>query len=474
MPNPSQPPAPRALSDRPYVVALAGMAALAAAMGIGRFAFTPLLPMMLNDGVITLVEGSWLATANYVGYLLGALACMALPWVAPKARQRWHPARLARWGLAATVLLTLAMALPLPWAWAALRFGAGVASAVVLLNIAAWCMLRLVALGQPALGGLIFSGPGLGIALTGLSASAMVASHWPAAAGWAVFGLLCVGLCALVWPVVQGLPQAAAAATPASVTNPAGLGPAARGVLTLAYGLAGLGYIVTATFLPVIARAALPAGSVWPDLFWPLFGMGVAMGAALSTRAPVAWDRRWLLLVAYLLQAAAIGLSLVWPGVAGFALGSWLLGLPFTAITFFGLQEARRVWPSAGDSFTGLLTAAYGLGQIIGPPHGGLDAAPRRHAQPGLHPGAGGGCGGLVAGCRVVRGDGVALAVTGPLSSRGGLYFARASGRRSTKQAPPPAWSSQCTLPLCRPAMDRTSASPRPTPPERSLAPGRR
>ena len=53
MPNPSQPPAPRALSDRPYVVALAGMAALAAAMGIGRFAFTPLLPMMLNDGVIT-------------------------------------------------------------------------------------------------------------------------------------------------------------------------------------------------------------------------------------------------------------------------------------------------------------------------------------------------------------------------------------------------------------------------------------
>ena len=368
MPNPSQPPAPRALSDRPYVVALAGMAALAAAMGIGRFAFTPLLPMMLSDGVITLVDGSWLATANYVGYLLGALACMALPWVAPKARQRWHPARLARWGLAATVLLTLAMALPLPWAWAALRFGAGVASAVVLLNIAAWCMLRLVALGQPALGGLIFSGPGLGIALTGLSASAMVAWHWPAAAGWAVFGLLCVGLCALVWPVVRGLPQAAAASSSAPVADPPGLGPAARGVLTLAYGLAGLGYIVTATFLPVIARAALPAGSVWPDLFWPLFGMGVAMGAALSTRAPVAWDRRWLLLVAYLLQAAAIGLSLVWPGVGGFALGSWLLGLPFTAITFFGLQEARRVWPSAGDSFTGLLTAAYGLGQIIGPP----------------------------------------------------------------------------------------------------------
>ena len=79
MPNPSQPPAARALSDRPYVVALAGMAALAAAMGIGRFAFTPLLPMMLSDGVITLVEGSWLATANYVGYLPVSYTHLTLP-----------------------------------------------------------------------------------------------------------------------------------------------------------------------------------------------------------------------------------------------------------------------------------------------------------------------------------------------------------------------------------------------------------
>ena len=145
-----------ATQDRPLSVALAGMAALAVAMGVGRFAFTPLLPMMLHDGVVTLAGGSWLATANYLGYLIGALACMALPWVAPRARQRWHAARLARWGLAATVLLTLGMALPLPGTWPALRFAAGVASALVFLNVSVWCMLRLVALGQPALGGLIF------------------------------------------------------------------------------------------------------------------------------------------------------------------------------------------------------------------------------------------------------------------------------------------------------------------------------
>ncbi|WP_298213069.1 YbfB/YjiJ family MFS transporter [Acidovorax sp.] len=366
---PHAPAATTALSDQPLAVALAGMAALAVAMGIGRFAFTPLLPMMLHDGVITLAGGSWLATANYLGYLIGALACMALPWVAPRARQRWHAARLARWGLAATVLLTLGMALPLPDTWPALRFAAGVASAMVFLNVSVWCMVRLVALGQPALGGLIFCGPGLGIVLTGLSASAMVALQWPAAAGWAVFGLMSVGLCAAVWPVLQGVAQPASAATAhaAGLALP-GHGPLARTGLTLAYGLAGLGYIVTATFLPVIARAALPAGSPWPDLFWPLFGAGVALGALLSTRTPAAWDRRWLLMAAYGVQAGAIALSLVWPGPLGFALGSLLLGLPFTAITFYALQEARRVWPAAGDSFPGLLTAAYGIGQIVGPP----------------------------------------------------------------------------------------------------------
>lgn len=255
--------------------------------------------------------------------------------------------------------------------WPALRFAAGVASALVFLNVSVWCMVRLVALGQPALGGLIFCGPGLGIVLTGLSASAMVALQWPAAAGWAVFGLLSVGLCAAIWPVLQGVALPAAAAAAAAHADGRALpgqGPLARTGLTLAYGLAGLGYIVTATFLPVIARAALPAGSPWPDLFWPLFGAGVALGAALSTRTPAAWDRRWLLMAAYAVQAAAIALSLVWPGPASFALGSLLLGLPFTAITFYALQEARRVWPSAGDSFPGLLTAAYGIGQIAGPP----------------------------------------------------------------------------------------------------------
>ena len=348
------------------------MAALAAAMGIGRFAFTPLLPMMLHDGVVDIATGSWLATANYAGYLAGALLYMALPWLGRRAGGVPGNAALVRGGLVATVLLTAALALPWPTVWPLMRLLAGVASAMVFLGTANWCMGRLAHLGRPALGGLIFCGPGLGIVATGLPTGAMVAAGWSAAAGWAVFAVLAALLCALVWPVVQGVEApAAGAAGPAAapvLQRPAPHPAAERALLACAYGLAGLGYIVTATFLPVIARAALPAGSVWPDLFWPIFGAGVALGALLSTRIAPTRDRRVLLAWAYALQAAAIALPLLWPGRAGFALGSLLLGLPFTAITFFALQEARHQWPQAAAGFTGLLTALYGIGQIAGPP----------------------------------------------------------------------------------------------------------
>ena len=364
-PNPSLP-----LSQRPWLVAIAGMVAMASAMGVGRFAFTPLLPMMLHDGTITLTQGSWLAMSNYFGYFVGSLVCMALPWVAKGFVQRWHPARMVHWWLFTTALLTAAMALHVPGAWATLRFVSGVASAVVFLNITLWCMSQLAHLGRPALSGLLFCGPGIGIALTGLATSGMVAAGWHAVSGWLVFAALAVLFWLLVLPVVRGAlaPAPAAPVQAGALAQPVAEGPLDRALLTVAYSFAGLGYIVTATYLPVIARGALPAGSAWPDLFWPMFGGGVALGAYLSTHVPAGWDRRKLLIGGYSIQALSIAIPFISPTPLGFALGSIFLGLPFTTITFFALQEARRIWPAAISSFPGLITAAYGLGQIVGPP----------------------------------------------------------------------------------------------------------
>jgi hypothetical protein len=130
---PSSDPTP---ARRPWVVATAGAVALAVAMGIGRFAFTPLLPMMLAEGALDLRGARWLASANYLGYLAGALLCTFAPLL--RRGMGWLPkpgtATLIRTGLVATGLLTVAMALPAPGSWPALRIEAGVASAVVFVN----------------------------------------------------------------------------------------------------------------------------------------------------------------------------------------------------------------------------------------------------------------------------------------------------------------------------------------------------
>ncbi|HXD40752.1 MAG TPA: YbfB/YjiJ family MFS transporter [Ramlibacter sp.] len=370
-------------------VVVAGIVSLAVAMGIGRFAFTPLLPMMLADGVVDLPTASWLASANYLGYLLGALLCTFQPWL-------WRQAGIAtplnapafvRGGLAATAVLTLGMALQWPAAWPALRLAAGVASAFVFVYTSAWCLGQLSRLGLAAMGALIYAGPGGGIVLGGLAATIMVPMGWSAALGWLIFGVLAALLTAAVWSAFATRGESALAAPVVGPTVAPQQGPAHGGaevtLLALAYGLAGFGYIITATFLPVIARQSL-SGSPWLDMFWPILGAGTIVGVLIASRIRGAGDLRLRLAVCYLVQALGIAASLWSPTLAGFAIGSLLLGLPFTAITFFALQEARRLRPAAPAGLMGLITAMYGVGQIVGPPLAAALLARSRHPAEGF------------------------------------------------------------------------------------------
>ncbi len=343
-------------------------------MGIGRFAFTPLLPMMLADGVVNLPDASWLATANYFGYFLGALLCTVQPmiWLRFKALPGVAATTWLRAGLAATCTLTLGMALHLPTLWPWLRFAAGVASAFVFIFSSGWCLARLAERHASQLGGLMYAGPGAGIALSGVLASGMVALQWRAAAGWLVLGVLACVLTAAIWRTF-GLSLAVAEPVKTEGVTSGAAAPLSFASrwhmfwLALAYGLDGLGYIISATFLPVIARQVMP-GSSWLDLFWPLFGLAVFAGGLLSTRVSLKGDLRYLLAAGYIMQAVGVIITVWLPTPLGFAIGSLLLGLPFTAITFFAMQEVRRLKPHNAASYIGLLTAVYGMGQIAGPP----------------------------------------------------------------------------------------------------------
>ncbi len=376
--------------------ALACLVVLAVVLGVGRFAFTPLLPLMLKGGALDIQQGGWLASANYAGYFVGAVTCAAL---------RFDAARMVRWGLCATALLVLAMGVTDEfWIWAVVRFAGGAVSAWTFVFASQWGLRRLAELHASEWSGLIYTGPGFGIVATGLFVS--VAGGYGATAGWLGFGAVSAVLTGVVWR--EFAPAAVAVRSPSTAFGPrtdqradtrAGTSaetpadehtskrpPAPHTTaatphrhthrtdafwLVVLYGVPGFGYIITATFLPVIARTALP-GSAWPDLFWPMFGVALMAGALAGARLPAHWDNRTLLAACYLLQATGIASGIVWPTAGGFALGSVLIGLPFTAITLFAMREARRLHGDNAAGLMGYATAAYGFGQIAGP----LVAAP--------------------------------------------------------------------------------------------------
>ncbi|MDR8399181.1 YbfB/YjiJ family MFS transporter, partial [Paraburkholderia sp. USG1] len=196
--------------------ALACMVTLAVALGIGRFAFTPLLPLMLHGSAfgqpqIDIQHGGWLASFNYAGYFVGAVACAAL---------RIEPARMVRVGLAATVLLTLAMGVTGQfWVWAAVRFLAGAVSAMTFVFASQWGLRRLAELGAPEWSGVIYTGPGAGIVGTGLLVT--VADGYGPAMGWLGFGLVGAVLSIAVWPVFSGRGNGSGARVAGSNTAPA-------------------------------------------------------------------------------------------------------------------------------------------------------------------------------------------------------------------------------------------------------------
>src|SRR6266436_3197252 len=160
------------------IATIVGLASLASAMGIGRFAFTPLFPLMQDSAGITLAQASWIASANYLGYLVGAVASYVAAVKAPLA---------ARWGLVVVAASTLLTAFADTVArWVVLRLVAGAASALVLIGASAWALALLARSQRLRWSGWVFAGVGVGICLAGLPA--IVADPRVFAWAWPLFG----------------------------------------------------------------------------------------------------------------------------------------------------------------------------------------------------------------------------------------------------------------------------------------------
>jgi predicted MFS family arabinose efflux permease len=326
------------MNKSPLSLSLGGLLAMAAAIGIGRFVYTPILPRMVEALHLSKSQVGLIASANFAGYLAGALLA-TLPL--PGSRRAWLLAALIA-NAACLALMGAVTTMPM---FLLLRLLAGIVSAFALVNASALVIQLLIASGRPRLSAVHFAGVGTGIAVS----AALVAtlsdwrSMWFASAALALVAAIAVAL------LVPRQGHASRRAT--------GHGHAAI-ALVAAYGLFGFGYIITATFIVAQVRGTPSIAPLEPYI-WVLFGLSAAPSVALWSAASQRWGILKAFAIAALVEAVGVAGSAVWTNEVTVIVAALLVGGTFMGLTALGLLAA--------SGRIALMTSSFGLGQILGP-----------------------------------------------------------------------------------------------------------
>jgi predicted MFS family arabinose efflux permease len=247
-------------------------------------------------------------------------------------------------------------------AFIAIRFLAGVASAFVMIFVTTIVFSHLVAASRHGLQALHFGGVGLGIAASSVMTGALVlaGAAWPA--GWLWSGSLSIaGFLVVLLMIDRGpLVTGAARREPQLPKSPSLV------KLIIAYGLFGLGYIVTATFLVAIVRQG-EGGRLFESVVWLVTGLAGFPSVYLWSRIVPRLGLTATFALGCVVEAIGVVASVSLGGFAGPLLGGILLGGTFIAITAIGLQAGRLLAPKAPRRALALMTASFGTGQILGP-----------------------------------------------------------------------------------------------------------
>lgn len=334
------------------------MLALAVAMGIGRFVYTPILPHMIAAGALDTAGAGLVASANFLAYLAGALAA-SLPFFAGRRRQWFFAALLI------SAISTLAMGLAAtPAGFILWRLVSGLASAFSLVFGTTLVLAKLQEQGRSALFAVVFGGVGLGIALSAAGTSLMVA----AGASWQALWIVGGGL-ALIGALASWRLLPATLSDGVSAEAGTAAAPPFTGLLWLfiaSYGIFGFGYVITGTFLNTIASADPSMRPVEP---WVWLVVGLAGIPSIWAWNQVAARIGIALTYAIACGVEAVGVAALWawPNPFTVLLSGALLGATLMAITALGLVRARTMAGEAAPRAIALMTAAFGLGQMTGP-----------------------------------------------------------------------------------------------------------
>lgn len=342
-------------------ITLVGLISLALAMGLGRFAFTPLLPMMRADGLVSIGDGGWLASVHFFGYWLGAVFAAKIPC---------PPKLLLRLSLFAIALGSVGMGLTDDFTfWLILRWLNGVFSAWVLVLVSNYFVGYLAEQGRPQYQVWVFSGVGVGIAIAGLACLAFMVAGTGSMESW-----LIIGVASLLATGVVCLAMGRELPTTRAVVHDRG--SSLRGPLDwraiIAYGAMGMGYIIPATYLPVMAREIVPSPLIF-GWAWPAFGAAAFLATLFAAGLYKRYSNRRIWALSQIVMALGLLLPTLYPHILTIIVAGLCVGGTLMIITMTGIKEAHRTAP-ASDALRHIaaMTVAFATGQMIGPLFAGV------------------------------------------------------------------------------------------------------
>lgn len=336
-------------------IVIVGLCSLAIAMGIGRFAYTPLLPLMQNDGLLSIESGGLLASVHFLGYWLGAVYAAKLPY---------SPKSTLRFSLIAIGVSTLAMGLTDNFViWSILRWLAGLCSAFTLVLVSNFYIKHLTEIDHAEKHGWVFSGVGAGIVVAGLGTLALMFCQFDSTTSWQIFGVLSL-VSAIVVSFFIG--SEISDLSPTRVKSKSDRTPLIWNII-VPYCALGIGYIIPATYLPIMARDIIPSPLVF-GWAWPVFGATAFLSTLLASKLQGTYSIRQIWIASQLIMAFGLLLPALHPHIVTIIIAGICVGGTFMIITMMGMKEAHRIAPPHDIMrHLGAMTAAFASGQMIGP-----------------------------------------------------------------------------------------------------------
>ena len=324
-------------------------------MGIGRFVYTPILPIMVEDLGLDAAQAGMIASSNFLGHLVGALIA-ATPWLGGSQRL-WLIAMMF-----ASAFTTGLMGITDSYTgFLLVRFIGGVVGSMILVFASNLVIERLIRSGRSELTAVHFGGVGLGIAFSALlvAIGGSVGEAWRTA--WWISGVVSAVLAVLVaTQVPPDLTPSRKFTTTGSHRNNRIAG------IAVGYGLFGFGYVITATFLIQLVRSG-EFSTQTETIIWVLVGLAGAPSVYCWNRIASRIGNTMTFSIACVVEAVGVGASVIAGSMVSLVIAAVFLGGTFMGITALGLVEARQRTNLDPRATLALMTAAFGVGQITGP-----------------------------------------------------------------------------------------------------------